>query len=47
MAKKKISKEDFLNILKSISIKDMQKMIEEKGKEPKQFNPFMHERCDN
>lgn len=42
--KQNISKDDFLDIMKSISVKDMQKMIESKGKEPKPFNPIMHDR---
>ena len=42
--KNKVKKEDFLNVLKSLSVKDMQRYIEEKGKEPKCFNPMMHDR---
>lgn len=39
-----VNKENFLEILKSISISDMQKLIEDKGKEPKLFCPVIHVR---
>lgn len=40
----RVNKDTFLDIIKSMSVKDMQYYIENKGKEPKMFNPMMHDR---
>lgn len=45
-AKSVVKKDDFLNVLKSFTVKDMQKYIESKGKEPKCFNPMMHDKSN-
>lgn len=42
--KDQIDKDSFLSILKTMSVKEMQNYIENKGKEPKMFNPMMHYR---
>ena len=39
-----INKEDFLSVMKSMNAKQMQQYIESKGKDPKVFNPIMHDR---